>query len=589
MGKKNRGKRGKKKPSATAEGSAKEDLELVASYAKGLLHAATRPSTSEWTTWNRIEDVIKSMDKIVQLQSRGMKRVHPSERKAGASETAKAGPKGGGTQGRAREMNLERFEEWLSEVGGMDLESRKWKFTDYGASTGFGVVCSDPNAAAAAADDDDGGSSSKGAVVIGPEETIVATPHALVMSTDTAIMDASLGPSLVSDKLIFERPTLVLALHLMLERKRGGGSKWKPYIDTLPRTFSVPYHWSLNDFYALRGSPSFSMAVKTVCSMGYMYAYLFNKIMTGKMVFGEEEPHLNSFPLELFRWAISIVVTRQNPLPSPTAVSQNTLALVPVMDMFNHRYESCTPHYDAGKQQVCVTTGKGKSYKHGEQLHMSYGTRPNRELLVYSGFVMKDNPYDNIPLRLRLQGNDPLAKARLLVLNHEGIYPIRGKGVTRVQDAEYLFLVTRNGPPTKELWYFAHVIAMDKDGIAAVLRGSKETGEAREQLIVGLEHVGEAVRRQALSMIHKFAASMIDQIESSQVGSAKRSASHTTGNLALIEATISTELDCLRNCVEWCATMFDSIKDGGGSGGGVEKAEEGKKEGGDAPAASGSS
>merc|ERR1711871_1369788 len=158
--------------------------------------------------------------------------------------------------GREREMMVKKFEEWLVEVGGMDLDSRKWEFQDYGPSMGFGVVCKDPEVQGEV-----NGAGDK--VVIGPEETIVATPHALAMSTDTAIMDPMLGPSLVSDKLIFERPTLVLALHVMLERKRGSGSKWKPYIDMLPRTFSVPYHWSLNDFYAFRKSPSFSMAVKT--------------------------------------------------------------------------------------------------------------------------------------------------------------------------------------------------------------------------------------------------------------------------------------------------------------------------------------
>ena len=43
------------------------------------------------------------------------------------------------------------------------------------------------------------------------------------------------------------------------------------------------------------------------------------------------------------------------------------------------------------------------------------------KLLIYSGFVMKDNQYNNVIIRLEL--NDALARIRMLVLKRENILP----------------------------------------------------------------------------------------------------------------------------------------------------------------------
>ena len=50
----------------------------------------------------------------------------------------------------------------------------------------------------------------------------------------------------------------------------------------------------------------------------------------------------NTFLLSDFRWAISCVVSRQNPLPSPVDPSKTTLALIPIFEMLNHQPKSCS-------------------------------------------------------------------------------------------------------------------------------------------------------------------------------------------------------------------------------------------------------
>ena len=106
---------------------------------------------------------------------------------------------------------------------------------------------------------------------------------------------------------------------------------------------------------------------------------------------------------------------------------------------------------------------------------MVYGNRPNRELLIYSGFVLNDNEFNNIIVRLKL--NDALAKIRAMVLRRENIVPSEGHG-------GYTFHFQQNGMPSKNLWYFIHVASMDKEALTGAMRiSSEENNEVREKIL----------------------------------------------------------------------------------------------------------
>ena len=63
---------------------------------------------------------------------------------------------------------------------------------------------------------------------------------------------------------------------------------------------------------------------------GYAYAYLHKKLLMNEYTFENNKDVLtaNTFLLSDFRWAISCVVSRQNPLPSPVDPSKTRVALI---------------------------------------------------------------------------------------------------------------------------------------------------------------------------------------------------------------------------------------------------------------------
>ena len=107
------------------------------------------------------------------------------------------------------------------------------------------------------------------------------------------------------------------------------------------------------------------------------------------------------FTWEAFKWAMAVVVTRQNKVPTAEGVSSNhgeydgELALTPVFDMLNHEAGRVLSDYAwAGpttKAETSATTTLNaatgnatagalilyakRAYAKGEQLQMSYGAR----------------------------------------------------------------------------------------------------------------------------------------------------------------------------------------------------------------------
>ena len=532
MGKKRGGKKkgaggGSSAPSASVAAAATntvDELREIDEQIKMMMNATAAPSQSPW---HRVQDVLKAIDAVIKLQKKVAlchKPVHTLDRKKA----------------------LERFEVWLGERG-MDQETRKWRFEQMETS-GFGVIASansrEEGAAGAAKTD----KSAKIRAVVAANEVVVATPIKMCLTTNTALEDPQLGPALANDEFLAEKPTLCLAMHLLVERKKGARSSWATYIDTLPREFSVPHFWSVNDFYSFRGSTSFLSAVKTICSLVYAYAYVYEKIRSGEISLGEEwgsdESAGFAFTFEDFRWAVCVAMTRQNPIPSASGENM-ILALIPIMDMFNHDLGTNMPYYDAEKDAVCVTASK--AHVDGEEIFMSYGSRPNRELLLYSGHVVRPNPHDNVQVFLRLDDADPLCKVRRLLLMKEDIAP-------KSPDGAYTFHILYNGEPSKGLWIFAHIFFLPKEAIAEVMRNAGEDEMVRSQLITSVMCVGVDVRRKAVEYMKRVIGTMLASIDSKKTSGGKHftGPSKASGNLRLIEDAIACERHCLLECVKWC-------------------------------------
>ncbi|CAK9823835.1 Actin-histidine N-methyltransferase [Anthophora retusa] len=104
-------------------------------------------------------------------------------------------------------------------------------------------------------------------------ELMLRIPRELIFSTQNAAPELSV---LRYDPLIFHMPHVALAIALLIERHKEN-SKWKPYLDILPMTYSTVLYMTAADIAELKGSPTFEVALKLCRSIARQYSY-FNQI-----------------------------------------------------------------------------------------------------------------------------------------------------------------------------------------------------------------------------------------------------------------------------------------------------------------------
>jgi hypothetical protein len=175
---------------------------------------------------------------------------------------------------------------------------------------------------------------------------------------------------------------------------------------------------------------------------------------------------LDLFTWETFQWAMAVVLTRQNRLPTrPGNAAEGELALMPVFDMINHEAGEITTDFlwgagadvaaeesvasaegkaaganHDGSESACATpsepdAGEGflvmyakRPFKSGEQLRMSYGPRSSADFLQASGFVPEGGSGAGevvmLPLQLVLNSGDPLVGLKQRLLARMGIVTV---------------------------------------------------------------------------------------------------------------------------------------------------------------------
>jgi len=72
------------------------------------------------------------------------------------------------------------------------------------------------------------------------------------------------GPVIAEDKILQVMPSVVLALHLLCER-RAESSPWKPYLDIMPDTYTTPLYFTPDELKLLKGSPAQSRLHSPYC------------------------------------------------------------------------------------------------------------------------------------------------------------------------------------------------------------------------------------------------------------------------------------------------------------------------------------
>ena len=201
------------------------------------------------------------------------------------------------------------------------------------------------------------------------------------------------------DPLLTAMPSLMLALLLMFERQRGAASPLHAYIDVLPTHFSLPLYTPPQELRHLSHNPALLSVVNLQCNTVMQYVYLHRLLTTARLipptsnsnpstaaVYAQLPAQQLSFTWHEYRWAVSIMLTRQNRV-------LDALCLIPGWDMCNHRAAvgGIRTFYNSEGECSSTYTADDAVVGAGEAVYIYYGDRTNRDLFVYSGFIDAHN------------------------------------------------------------------------------------------------------------------------------------------------------------------------------------------------------
>lgn len=353
------------------------------------------------------------------------------------------------------------------------------------------------------------------------EKPLVSIPHAAMMST-THLGALGISPVLRLAPELSRDPSVLLAL-VLLKHALDDPSPFHPYIRTLPRNFTTPFWcYRAKTLDALRPSPAYSRAVNTMRALVRRYARVYASLRSLNI------PSLPAaqFSWSRYIWAVSVVMTRQNELPT----NPRALALVPVWDLCNHSPGKHTTSVALNPEtgNVSVECSAMRKFDVNDEVTIFYGMRPNSELLLFSGFVQPNNEFDTYAIPLPLRRSDPLhpLKRRVLEKAKVAIYPkLRPDADPLARNEadveEWIARVHANsdGSMSCNALAVARIISMDKATLVTFLRsghalppkGSTDENSALNVIIEAAKGVVE--RYMNLSSVD----SAVDEIQKTQL------------------------------------------------------------------------
>ncbi|KAG4074422.1 hypothetical protein HA402_000401 [Bradysia odoriphaga] len=250
-------------------------------------------------------------------------------------------------------------------------------------------------------------------------DLLITIPRKMIMSLDN--VSASVLP-MMSSPIIESMSNVKFAFWLIVE-KLNPDSFWKPYLDILPDKYSTVMNFSVAEMQELKGSSALPAALNQCKNIARQYAYI-NKFVKNRQVDAVDpvfEMLRERFTYDLYCWAVSTVMTRQNSIPkvSPdnnTEVeAQPTPALIPLWDMANHTEGVVSSSFNEETDRI--ESAAFMDFRKGEQIFIYYGSRNNTNFLIHNGFVYPNNLTDSVAIRLGLSDADPLLIKRTQLLD----------------------------------------------------------------------------------------------------------------------------------------------------------------------------
>jgi hypothetical protein len=294
-----------------------------------------------------------------------------------------------------------------------------------------------------------------------PGETLMRIPSRHVLTLEEA-RSSSIGCVLDAHAPADEE-WVYLAAFLLQEKERGERSFWKPFLDSLPKSFpSLPFFFDERELSLLKGSIAPQLVRSLREGLKVQHGYLCKHV-----------PGFERFTFDAFVWAHFAVVTRTFSSPRGGTAAA---CLVPLVDMINdgRPWDTHWGWSEDGKHFELKTTS---AVAKGQELRASYGEKSNLHLLLQYGFVHEENAHDEVMLLLGLALEDPLAgeKQRLLEL------------ATPFELRPYTLSLTDDTQPLEEMFSFLRVVCADAGELATLAAAPDARTRAQSMLSAGNE------------------------------------------------------------------------------------------------------
>jgi hypothetical protein len=211
-----------------------------------------------------------------------------------------------------------------------------------------------------------------------------------------------------------------LALALLQECAKGSNSFFAPYISILPLTFdTLPFQWSFDELKGLLIDINNMTIFHRITDVCLSYCHLCETEAIRSLI----------GTLESFLWALCVVNSRQNPLPTKDGKLRK-VALIPAFDMCNHEPTAGEISTEFSWSSRAFECRAHRNFQPGEEYTIYYGQRTDLDFLLYSGFVCQPpgcNESTGMMLIAKLSAvsKPDLAKGMVMLVNGvDGIQPI---------------------------------------------------------------------------------------------------------------------------------------------------------------------
>jgi hypothetical protein len=229
-----------------------------------------------------------------------------------------------------------------------------------------------------------------------------------------------------------ENERQVLCLFLIYCQFFDRSTLWEPYISILP---SIEFFKENHVLFNLESIKGTTLENSTHAKIASLKREL-------QAITKTEDTWISDIDFDMYIWADCVFWSRAVGIGGDDACLDSNMALVPFFDFANHSADKSNMRWQLNQEQkgLDLVTYPDQTIKNGDELLLSYGSKPNQELLFLHGFCIENNPEPScitLPLLPFLDPTaDPLNLPKIHWLKQIGVKPTLKLTVEKQNDVD---------------------------------------------------------------------------------------------------------------------------------------------------------